>query len=96
MADTIPDRASVASRCAAGRPPVHHLQSPALAGRGDLAIFAPAAVATVGEDVPLVVLLHGVYGSFWNWAFNGGAPDVLSGLMAAGAVGPMVLAMPCS
>ena len=70
------------------------VQSPALAGRGDLAIFVPPAVATAGDDVPLVVLLHGVYGSFWNWAFNGGAPGVLSGLMADGEVGPMVLAMP--
>jgi putative tributyrin esterase len=70
------------------------VQSPALAGRGDLAIFAPPGVALAGEDVPLVVLLHGVYGSFWNWAFNGGAHDVLAKLMAQGEVGPMVLAMP--
>lgn len=70
------------------------VQSPALAGRGDLAIFAPTGVATVGKDIPLVVLLHGVYGSFWNWTLNGGAHDVLAELTARGEVGPMVLAMP--
>ena len=70
------------------------MQSPALAGRGDLAIFSPPGVAAGAENVPLVVLLHGVYGSFWNWAFNGGAHGVLSALLAAGEVGPMVLAMP--
>jgi putative tributyrin esterase len=70
------------------------VQSPALAGRGDLAIFSPPGIAPDAEDVPLVVLLHGVYGSFWNWALNGGAPDVLSTLIAAGDVSPMVLAMP--
>jgi putative tributyrin esterase len=69
-------------------------QSPALAGRGDLAIFTPPGIAPDAEDVPLVVLLHGVYGSFWNWALNGRAPDVLSALIANGDVGPMVLAMP--
>ncbi len=70
------------------------VQSPSLSGRGDLAIFSPPGVAPDAENVPLVVLLHGVYGSFWNWAFNGGVHDVLSALLDAGEVGPMVLAMP--
>lgn len=70
------------------------VQSPALHGRGDVAIYAPPGIDPAATDVPLVVLLHGVYGSFWNWAFNGRAPDVLSSLLAAGEVEPMVLAMP--
>ncbi len=70
------------------------VQSPALGGRGDVAIFTPPALAPDATDVPLVVLLHGVYGSFWNWAFNGRAHEVLSDLIDDGLVAPMVLAMP--
>lgn len=70
------------------------VQSPALAGRGDLAIFAPPCLTPVDTDVPLIVLLHGVYGSFWNWALNGGAHDVLANLIARAEISPMVLAMP--
>jgi enterochelin esterase-like enzyme len=70
------------------------VQSPNLAGRGDLAIFEPPDVDPGITDVPLVVLLHGVYGSFWNWALNGRAHEILSELIASGDVGPTVLAMP--
>lgn len=70
------------------------VQSPALGGRGDVAIFAPPGISPDATDTALVVLLHGVYGSFWNWAFNGGVHDVLTTLIASGDVCPMVLAMP--
>jgi len=70
------------------------VQSPALGGRGDLAIFAPPDICTDATDVPIVVLLHGVYGSFWNWALVGRAHEVLSSLIEAGDVRSLVLAMP--
>ena len=60
------------------------VQSPALGGRGDLAVYVPPGHAA-SPDLPVVVLLHGVYGSFWNWAFNGGAHVVMAGLMSDGA-----------
>jgi enterochelin esterase-like enzyme len=69
------------------------VQSPALGGRGDLAVYVPPGHAA-SPDLPVVVLLHGVYGSFWNWAFNGGAHVVMADLMSDGAVGPMALLMP--
>lgn len=69
------------------------VNSPQLGGRGDLAVYTPAAAAG-RTDVPLVVLLHGVYGSFWNWSFIGGAHRVLDAAIASGQVEPMVLAMP--
>lgn len=68
------------------------VNSPALGGRGDLAVYTPASAT--GRSVPLVILLHGVFGSFWNWAFLGSAHRVLEGAIAAGDVDPMVLAMP--
>lgn len=70
------------------------VQSPALGGRADMAVFVPDGIAPDAVDVPLVLLLHGVYGSFWNWTLNGRAPEILSALLEDGHVGPMVLAMP--
>ena len=69
------------------------VNSPALGGRGDLAVHLPLGVERA-TDVPLVVLLHGVYGSFWNWALLGEAPATLDRLVREGRVRPMVLAMP--
>lgn len=67
------------------------VKSAALGQRGDVTIYAPPGTAA---DSPIVVLLHGVYGSHWAWAFRGGAAPVLDALIAAGEVRPMVLAMP--
>lgn len=69
------------------------VQSPALGGRGDLGIHVPQATA-VRESVPIVVLLHGVYGSFWNWFLAGQAHQTLDRLVEAGSVAPMVLVTP--
>ncbi len=69
------------------------VQSPALGGRGDLGVHVPQALA-VPEGVPIVVLLHGVYGSFWNWFLAGRANRTLDRLVEAGSVAPMVLVTP--
>lgn len=69
------------------------LHSPALGRRGDISLYAPAG--TDPEDpLPLVLLLHGVYGSHWSWHRQGDAPAVLDALCAVGAVRPCLLAMP--
>jgi enterochelin esterase-like enzyme len=69
------------------------VKSPALKGRGDITVFVPP----VGEklkDLPVVVLLHGVYGSHWAWSALGGAHRTALQLIHSGAIPPMVLAMP--
>ncbi|WP_033289264.1 alpha/beta hydrolase [Amycolatopsis jejuensis] len=43
---------------------------------------------------PLVILLHGVYGSHWAWTGNGSAHRILDRLQASGEVPPMTFAMP--
>ena len=43
---------------------------------------------------PLVILLHGVYGSHWAWALKGGAHRTAARLIAAGEIPPLVIAMP--
>lgn len=67
-------------------------QSPALGGRGDVALFIPEGESL--EDLPLVVLLHGVYCSHWSWALKGGAHLTAEAMIAAGEIPPLVLAMP--
>lgn len=69
------------------------VKSRALLGRGDITMFAPAE-ALVHKEVPLVILLHGVYGSHWAWAHQGHAHRTLARLVSSGAVPPMALAMP--
>ena len=62
-----------------------------LGGRGDLTLAIPPGA---GVDAPLVILLHGVYGSHWSWALQGGAAATLGRMVDAGEVRPMILAMP--
>lgn len=67
------------------------VQSPALRRRADVTMFIPENLPT---PCPVVVLLHGVYGSHWAWALNGGVHETMQRLIAAGSVRPMVLVMP--
>lgn len=67
--------------------------SPALKGRGDVTLFVPPQVETL-HDVPLVILLHGVYGSHWSWALSGGAHLTTQQLIEQKRIRPMVIAMP--
>jgi len=67
------------------------VKSAALRRRADLTLWIPDK-ATAG--LPLAVLMHGVYGSHWAWAWKGGAHRTAAALIAAGDIPPMVLAMP--
>jgi len=69
------------------------VKSPALGQRADLLLFVPTQAHGL-QDVPLVTLLHGAYSSHWAWAFRGGAHFTVQRLIDAGAVPPLVLAMP--
>jgi S-formylglutathione hydrolase FrmB len=66
------------------------VKSPALRGRGDLTVWSPADA----RPVALVILLHGVYGSHWCWALQGGAHRTARRLMDAGKIPAFALAMP--
>lgn len=80
------------------------VKSEALGRRADVLLFTPTLAATDaaanrgGADnppsLPLVLLLHGVYGSHWSWAFQGAAHRTAQRLIHAGALPPMALAMP--
>jgi putative tributyrin esterase len=68
-------------------------KSPALKARGDVALFVPPDIESL-RDVPLVILLHGVYGSHWSWAMMGGAHLTARQMIAEKQIRPLVIAMP--
>jgi putative tributyrin esterase len=67
--------------------------SPSLRGRGDLSVFVPERAERV-HSLPVVLLLHGVYGSHWAWFFKGSAHRTATELIAAGQMRPMLLVAP--
>ena len=68
------------------------VKSPALRRRADATFYTPIHVGD--KPLPLVLLLHGVYGSHWAWALKGAAHRVLQRLIDSGECAPMMLAMP--
>lgn len=74
---------------------IHHVtvKSAALRRRADVSLYVPKEAAGL-ESLPLVLLLHGVYGSHWAWLYKGGAHKVLDRLIAEENLPPMMLAMP--
>ena len=73
---------------------IHHatVKSAALRRRADISFYVPPNVSV--EKLPLVILLHGVYGSHWAWLYKGGAHQVLDRLIKEEHLPPMMLAMP--
>ena len=69
------------------------VKSHALGRRADVAVYVPPA-ARGAPDLPIVMLLHGVYGSHWAWALKGAAHLTAARLIAAGALPPVALLMP--
>jgi len=69
------------------------VKSSALKQRADVTIFLPAEFGHL-RHLPIVTLLHGVYGSHWSWAYQGGAHLLAAELMQQGQISPMVLVMP--
>jgi S-formylglutathione hydrolase FrmB len=69
------------------------VKSQALGQRADVSLYVPPAAEGV-PNLPVVMLLHGVYGSHWAWALKGGAHLTLARLIDAGIVPPVALLMP--
>jgi putative tributyrin esterase len=67
------------------------VQSAALGRRADCTLWAPTEP---DGPLPLVTLLHGVYGSHWAWAFLGAAHRTAKRLIAEESIPPLALAMP--
>ncbi|MBN1478142.1 esterase family protein [Candidatus Sumerlaeota bacterium] len=68
-------------------------QSQALRRRGEVTLFIPSGQKEA-RDLPIALLLHGVLGTHWSWALNGGAHRTAQAMIDAGEIAPLVLAMP--
>ena len=69
------------------------VKSPALGRRADVSIFNPHPNLET-KTLPVVILLHGVYGSHWAWTVSGRATEILQSQISSGACQPMLLVMP--
>src|SRR6476659_7833385 len=68
------------------------IRSKNLPGRGDMTAYVPPV--TNVQDVPIVILLHGVYGSAWCWPLKAGAHRIAHSLITKKSIDPMILVMP--
>jgi enterochelin esterase-like enzyme len=69
------------------------VKTPNLKGRGDICLFIPNVEKDI-TDLPIYILLHGVYGSAWIWAMKGGAAQTAQRMMETGQIKPAIIAMP--
>ncbi|WP_025761406.1 alpha/beta hydrolase [Dyadobacter tibetensis] len=69
------------------------VKSDHLNGRGDITVFVPQGFEFY-KGMPMVTLLHGVYGSHWAWAYKAGVHLTAQRLIDEGTIGPMLLVMP--
>ncbi|AWV96749.1 alpha/beta hydrolase [Arcticibacterium luteifluviistationis] len=67
------------------------VKSKVLGQRGDISVYKPAGNH---ENLPVVILLHGVYGSHWAWSLKGRVHEVLEKGIREGTLPPMMLVMP--
>lgn len=65
----------------------------ALAYRADLLLYAPPGFESMAH-VPLLLLLHGVYGCQWNWWLNGAMDRTADEMLRDRSMLPMMIAMP--
>lgn len=70
------------------------VKTPNLVGRGDLSVFVPRQAEGVAEPLPVVTLLHGVYGSHWVWSQKAGVHLTAQRMIDAGELPPLLIAMP--
>ncbi|MEO6188400.1 MAG: hypothetical protein ABIO82_02545, partial [Ginsengibacter sp.] len=69
------------------------VKTPNLKGRGDICVFVPPSIKTE-LDTPVVILLHGVYGSAWSWPVSTGVHLQAMRMIERDEIPPMVIAMP--
>jgi enterochelin esterase-like enzyme len=69
------------------------VKSENLKGRGDICVFVPPGAENI-SGCPLIILLHGVYGSSWSWALSGGVHISALELIRKRIIRPAIIAMP--
>ena len=69
------------------------VKTPNLKGRGDICVYDPPGTGP-NDTLPIVILLHGVYGSAWSWPLSSGVHINAHELIEKGQLPPMIIAMP--
>jgi enterochelin esterase-like enzyme len=69
------------------------VQSSYLKGRGDITVFVPPGFEG-RTDLPICILLHGVYSSHWAWTRHMNVHNDTLIMIEHGEIQPMVLVMP--
>jgi putative tributyrin esterase len=69
------------------------VKSANLKGRGDIVLYVPSALKRK-TGVPLIILLHGVYGSAWAWAMSGGVHVTAEKMIRKKLMEEFIIAMP--
>ena len=64
-----------------------------LNGRGDICLYVPEVDEKI-DNLPIYILLHGVYGSAWIWAMKGGAHKTADKIIKNKTIKPAIIAMP--
>lgn len=68
-------------------------KSAALQKRVDTSVFIPEEAKSL-SNIPVIVLLHGVYGSHFSWNMGAGAYQTLQQMVSAGNINPFILVTP--
>ncbi len=66
-------------------------KSSALGGRGTVSLWLPEQQT---QDMPIMILLHGVYGCHLDWTASGRVHDIVTDLIDVGDIPPCALLMP--
>jgi len=69
------------------------VKSKNLKGRGDISVYVPKTEIEL-KDLPITILLHGVYGSHWIWSQKTGIHLKMQQWIENGEIKPMIIAMP--
>ena len=64
-----------------------------LNGRGDICLYVPEVDEKI-DNLPIYILLHGVYGSAWIWAMKGVAHKTADKIIKNKTIKPAIIAMP--
>lgn len=68
------------------------VHSSALKSRADICLYLPERYEH--EALPLLILLHGVYGSHWNWWVFGKVAETAATMLREKAIRPFAIVMP--
>lgn len=69
------------------------VKSKNLKGRGDIVCYQTKG-AEAYNNPDLVILLHGIYGSSWSWAFCSGVHQIIEDLVSKNKINPCIIVMP--